>query len=77
MISMFLVFTPLQTYMVNPNNIEPVKNGSSMASASYFTNPEVLENIPNLFLYMGAIYAIMFIIGIILCSEAPKAEWTI
>jgi len=66
------IFTPIQTYLVNPNNIEPVKNDSSMASASYFTNPEVLESIPNLFLYMGAIYAIMFIIGIILCSEAPK-----
>ena len=61
--------------MVNPNNIEPVNNGSTMTSASYFTNPEVLKNIPNLFLYMGAIYAIMFLIGIKLCVEAPKAEW--
>jgi len=45
-----------------------------MAAASYFTDPDVLKNIPNLFLYMGAIYATMFIIGITLCKEAPQEK---
>ena len=66
-----LVFAPLQTYLINPNNISPVvfngTNGSS--SGSYFTSPEILSNLPNSLLYLTATYASLIAVGFILCTE--------
>jgi len=66
-----LVFAPLQTYLINPNNISPVvfngTNGSS--SGSYFTSPEILSNLPNSLLYLSATYASLIAVGFILCTE--------
>ena len=62
----FLVFSPLQTFLINPENSKPENQ------TSYFTDPDVLENIPTTFLYLAAIYALIFFIGFILCTEAPN-----
>ena len=71
-----LVFAPLQTYLINPNNISPVvfngTNGSS--SGSYFTSPEVLSKVPNSLLYLTAIYTSLLVIGFILCNEKESAS---
>ena len=63
-----LVFSPLQTFLINPENVRPENQ------TSYFTDPTVLENIPTTFLYMAAIYALLFLIGFILCIEAPTPK---
>lgn len=67
------VFSPIQTVLVNPNNIkqEMVKLKDSNSTASYFLNQEVLDNIPNTMLYMSAIYGSLFLIGLMITTEAP------
>ena len=71
-----LVFAPLQTYLINPNNISPVvfngTNGSS--SGSYFTSPEILSNLPNSLLYLTATYASLLAIGFTLCVEKESTS---
>ena len=68
-IFLILVFAPLQTFLINPENIKPENQTST---SSYFTDPLVLENVPPCFLYLSASYAILFLIGFILCTEAPS-----
>ena len=65
MFYIFLVFSPLQTFLINPENLKP-------ENQTYFTDPDVLENIPTTFLYMASIYALVFFIGFILCIESPN-----
>ena len=65
-----LVFSPLQTYIINPNNAPAVKEENG--TLSYFVDEEVLEKIPLCLLYMAAIYAALFTIGILLATEKPK-----
>ena len=55
------VFAPLQTMMINPSNITLGKEGNANSSSSYFESEEVLENLPNAFLYLGAIYASFYL----------------
>ena len=68
------VFSPLQTLMINPSNIPPVKEGNANSSSSYFESEEVLENLPSAFLYLGAIYAAFFSVGILLTVEKPRGN---
>ena len=68
------VFSPIQTLIVNPNNVPPTSfNGTNttgeMSSSSYFTDPEVLDNVPVLLLYMSGIYTVMLAIGALLVTE--------
>ena len=48
-----------------------VKLKDSNSTASYFLNQEVLDNIPNTMLYMSAIYGSLFLIGLMITTEAP------
>jgi len=64
------VFTPFQTFLVNPNNTDPTRN--DLTTSSYFTDPNVLDRIPRVFLYMGFIYAAIFVVGLILCVGKPE-----
>lgn len=66
------VFAPIQTLMINPSNIPPVPEGNS--SSSYFKAEEVLNKVPNTFLYLGSIYSILFTIGILLTVEKPSEK---
>ena len=65
------VFAPLQTLMINPSNIHPVQESINNASSSYFQAEEVLENIPKALIYLGAIYAALFAVGVLLTVEKP------
>ena len=73
-----LVFSPLTTALVNPANIHPTRNNESNSSASYFTEQTVLDNVPVTMLYLSAIYAVVFMFGLLVIVEAPvmkkKAE---
>ena len=66
------VFSPLQTVLVNPSNVSP--SNSSNSSSSYFTDQAVLDNVPTTLLYMAAIYAVVFVLALLVTKEAPKEE---
>ena len=73
------VFSPLQSYLVNPDNIAPVpvqssENSSLASSSSYFMNETVLSNVPKSLLYLSAIFGSIFMVGIYLVVEDPKTN---
>ena len=73
------VFSPIQSLLVNPDNVSPVTNNSTnstgdVSSGSYFTDPEVLDNVPSLLLYMSAIYAVILSIGAVLVVEKDPGK---
>ena len=41
---------------------------------AYFTDPELLGNVPTLMLYMAATYAVTFSIGVIMLVEKPDEK---
>ena len=70
-----MIWIPLQTYFVNPNNIAAVpENPLDSSSDKYFENEELLENVPKLFLVMGGMIAALEIIGLMLL-RTPNNEY--
>merc|ERR1712079_208634 len=61
------VFSPLQTVLVNPSNVSP--SNSSNSSSSYFTDQAVLDNVPTTLIYMAAIYAVVFVLALLVTKE--------
>ena len=74
------VFSPLQSLVVNPSNIPPTSSNitnatEEMSSSSYFTDPEVLANVPLLLLYTAALYAVILSIGFaLLVEKSPEKK---
>ena len=69
------VFIPLQNRYVNPNNVVPnIANSNSSSMSSYFTDPDVLEAVPELFLFMAATYGSLLSIGLALTVGPPEKE---
>ena len=73
------VFSPLQSILVNPDNIAPVpvqssENSSLASSSSYFMDETVLNNVPKSLLYLSAIFGSIFIVGIYLVVEDSKTN---
>ena len=70
-----MIWIPLQTYFVNPNNLAAIpENPQDSSSDKYFKNPELLENVPKLFLVMGGMIAALEIIGLMLL-RTPNQEY--
>eukprot|EP00092_Neocalanus_flemingeri_P020675 GFUD01022405.1.p1 GENE.GFUD01022405.1~~GFUD01022405.1.p1 ORF type:complete len:473 (-),score=85.93 GFUD01022405.1:37-1455(-) len=67
------LFTPIQTLIINPDNVVPVLQGNS-SSASYFEDEKVLSNVPVALLYVAGVYALLFISGIVLMKEKTEEE---
>ncbi|CAH8621158.1 unnamed protein product [Schistosoma intercalatum] len=63
-----LVFSPIQTFLINPNNV-PVNNVTRQ-----FDDPEVLNRLPHVFLVIGIILSVTQIIGLILLRSKPKSN---
>uniref|UniRef100_A0A5K4F202 MFS domain-containing protein n=1 Tax=Schistosoma mansoni TaxID=6183 RepID=A0A5K4F202_SCHMA len=61
-----LVFSPIQTFLINPNNV-PVNNVTRQ-----FDDPEILNRLPHVFLVIGVILSVTQIIGLILLRSKPK-----
>lgn len=59
-----LVFDQVQSYYVNPHNIKTNEDG-------YFTDKELLDRVPYLFLVMGGTYAVMQLIGSLFIVNPP------
>ena len=66
------LFAPLQTVIINPSNISPIPEEKTNSSSSYFESEEVLNNIPVALLYLGCVYAVLFVVGVLLTVEKPR-----
>ncbi|XP_071085862.1 apicoplast pyruvate carrier 1-like isoform X1 [Haliotis cracherodii] len=66
------IFDQVQTAYINHNNLKP--QAEEVGGESYFTQPEVLDKVPKMFLILGACYIVMQIIGILFISDPPPVE---
>ncbi len=64
-----LIFNIVQTTYVNPEN-KAHKEGNS--KEEYFTNPELIDRVPFLFLILGGTYAVMQLVGSLLIIYPPE-----
>uniref|UniRef100_T1J0H8 Major facilitator superfamily (MFS) profile domain-containing protein n=1 Tax=Strigamia maritima TaxID=126957 RepID=T1J0H8_STRMM len=55
------IFSPVQTQYINPNNIAPNEHG-------FFTDPQLINRVPNVFFLLGAILSSIQLIGYLLLS---------
>jgi len=62
----------IEPEVIKPEVIEPA-NCTDSGSEIYFTNPDVLDRVPLMFVILGIIYAVMGFIAVLLISE-PKGE---
>ena len=73
-----LIWIPLQTSFVNPRNVPAVAdescNRNTTSCNRYYTDPEMLERIPYMFLMLGAIYAILGLLSVIMIREPREAQ---
>ena len=70
-----LAFTPLQTHYVNPLDIPPTPDPFD-DNLKQFTDPELLQRIPMMFVILGATFAAMQLIGVILIANPPAGYLT-
>ena len=66
-----LIWFPLQTAFVNPNNVKAECDDQACKNR-YYKDPDMLDRIPGMFLLLGGIFAICGIIGTILISEPDE-----
>ena len=64
-----LIFNSVQTTFVNPYNLGTVKDENG---EKYFTDPELLDRVPLLFLVLGGTYAVMQLVGSLLLTNPPE-----
>lgn len=62
-----LIFNQVQTLYLNPHNKSPDLDG-------YFTDPEILDCVPSVFLFLGALYGCIQLIGISLLFQSPEEK---
>ena len=58
-----LIFNQVQTYYINPQNLK--------TTDGYFTDSDLLDRVPFVFLVLGGIYAVMQFIGSVLIANPP------
>ena len=77
------LWAPIQTGFVNPDNLKAaVANCSETGTGNctdtgkdkYFTDPEVLDRVPLMFLVLGIIYAVMGFIAVLLIAEPEPSK---
>ena len=66
------VFSPIQSLLVNSKNIPPETTDNS--TVAYFTDRDVLNNVPPALLYMSGMYTLLFVIGVSLAAEKPSLK---
>ena len=60
-----LIFDKVQTILINPDNLE-------QDAITGFTDDEIIRNFPYIFLYLGGIFFVMQIVGVLLMSYPPN-----
>uniref|UniRef100_A0A158P6G2 MFS domain-containing protein n=1 Tax=Angiostrongylus cantonensis TaxID=6313 RepID=A0A158P6G2_ANGCA len=58
------IFAPIQTHLINPYNLPSTKDG-------YFLDEDLLNRVPDVFLTLATVYAIMQLIGLIVVCDPP------
>lgn len=66
-----LIFDFVQTSYINPDNLAPEPSDGNN-NEKYFTQPELLERVPSVFLVLGGTYAVMQLIGSLLLANPPE-----
>lgn len=66
-----MVFSPLQTYILNPSNIPPVAKGPMKG---YFIDEDLLERVGHIFWKLSIIYLTIAAVGIALMFPAPSPD---
>ena len=66
-----LAFSPVQTLYVNPQNI-PSDPHPFDKDQKYFTDPDLLSRVPNMFLILGLSFAVMQLIASVLITNPPR-----
>ena len=69
-----IVFIPLQTVFVNSHNLIPDYYPPGPVSFGYFSQPEVLDLVPYLFVFMGGILFVIQILGTVLVVDNSNIE---
>ena len=64
-----LIFDAVQTAYINPENYSPT---SSNSGEKYFTQQDLIDRVPNIFLILGGIYAVMQFVGCMLLFNPPE-----
>ncbi|XGW04908.1 hypothetical protein V3C99_015800 [Haemonchus contortus] len=59
------IFAPIQTRLINPSNLPSTREG-------YFLDKDLLHRVPDVFLTLALIYAIMQLIGLIVICDPPE-----
>ncbi|CAD5225055.1 unnamed protein product [Bursaphelenchus okinawaensis] len=59
------IFAPIQTRMINPDNLAASKEG-------YFNETALLERVPDTFLSLSIVYGLMQLIGLIVVCDPPQ-----
>lgn len=62
-----LIFDAVQTAFVNPDNLAP----NSLPDQKYFTQPELLDRVPRVFLLLGGTYIVMQFVGSLFIFSPP------
>ena len=68
-----LLFNPLQTAFVNPLNLLPDGQPDPVLSFAYFTQPELLDRVPFVFLVEGLLCLILQLLSVVLLVE-PRED---
>ncbi|KAH8865242.1 Oxalate:formate antiporter [Schistosoma japonicum] len=61
-----IIFTPIQTVYINPNNIKIDNN------TKRFEDIDLLNRVPSVFLLIGGVLLVLQLIGIVLVRDKPK-----
>ena len=69
-----IVFIPLQTVFVNSHNLSPDYYPPGLVRFAYFTQPEVLDLVPYLFVSMGCLLFMIQILGTVLVVDNSNIE---
>ena len=68
-----LIFNAIQTAYINPWNYQPkIQNENS--EEKYFEHSDLLNRVPNIFLILGGLYALMQLIGAIFLVNPPPSD---
>ena len=65
-----VVFIPIQSALINPRSIRP---NATRSNTHIYTDPELLDRIPYLFLILGGIYAVVQIVATIFIVDPPDS----
>ncbi|KHN78036.1 Oxalate:formate antiporter [Toxocara canis] len=60
------IFAPIQTFLINPWNYKPNRDG-------YFLEKDLMERVPCVFLSLAFVYAVMQAIGLIVICDPPDS----